>query len=135
RPLHSPPGCVQCPAASPPPPAPSPRAGTQGHIALHPLADRGQGLPDSNRPAILRLVAHLPPARVVAVLLPPPGVPPRGLDVPVGHRADPHVGPGRGYPQRLYPPQLLPVSDGLAIRPYIAKALARSLPRNSRPLV
>jgi hypothetical protein len=66
-------------------------------VAIDLSSQSRQAAGELDRALVLVLVAHLPPVGVVAVLEPPARVAPRGLDVPVGARADPDVLPGRGY--------------------------------------
>src|SRR3954471_15553397 len=79
---------------------------------------------------VLGLIAHLPPARVIAVLLAAASVPTGRLQVPVRRSADPHVGPGRRDRQRLDSLDLL-AWQGLAVCVGVLKALAASAPGES----
>ena len=62
---------------------------------------RGQRLAEVEHAFVLRAVAHLAPARMVAVLLAAPVVAAGRLDVAVGVGADPDIGPGRRDRQRF----------------------------------
>ena len=81
---------------------------------------RARGSPAARAPkaimrVVLGLVAHLAPARVVAVLLAPARVAAGGLDVAVGVRADPDVGPGRRDRQLADPLQGRGIAHRLAV--------------------
>ena len=65
---------------------------------------------------VFRLVAHLAPARMIAVLLAPARVAAGGLQVAVRVGADPHLGPGRRDRQRADAPQRLGIADRRAVR-------------------
>ncbi len=96
-------------------------------VAVSALADAGQRLPEGEHPLVLRLVAHLAPARVVAVLLAPLGVTPGRLEVAQRIGADPDVGVGRRDAERLDPRQLPRVADRPAVEADVTEALARAL--------
>ena len=64
---------------------------------------------ERDQPVVLRLVAHLAPPRVVAVLLAAARVAPGRLDVAVRRRADPDVGPRRRDRERVDSRSLGPV--------------------------
>src|SRR5437870_5226989 len=70
-----------------------PRQVAGAQVALDPLADVGEDLAELEHAAELRLVPGRPVERVVAILLAPPRVPRRRLDVADGIGADPDVGP------------------------------------------
>ncbi len=80
-------------------------------VPLDPLADRGKDLAELEDPAELRAVAGLAVRRMVAVLLPAPGITGRGLDVPGGIGTDPDVGPGRRNGQAEDAPSLGRIGD------------------------
>ena len=85
-------------------------------VAFGGAADLRQRPAEGERPAVFRLVPDAPPSRVVTVLLPPPVVAARRLDVAVGSRADPDLGPGGRDRQRLDPRQGLGVADRMTLR-------------------
>ena len=60
---------------------------------------RGSDSSEEQHAAVLRLVAHFPPTRMIAVLLPAPGVTAGGLDMSIGQGAYPDICPGRWYRQ------------------------------------
>jgi hypothetical protein len=78
-------------------------------------ADGGEGLAEVDHPLVLHLVAHGAPFRMVAVLLASARVASGGLQVAVGLRADPDVGPGRRNDERLDPFQGGLVLDHFAL--------------------
>src|SRR5207248_511068 len=59
-----------------------------------------QRLGERNQTSVLHLVAHLAPARVIAVLLAAAGVPSDGLKMTARIGTDPDVGPGRRNHER-----------------------------------
>jgi hypothetical protein len=92
-------------------------------------ADRGQRLAEVDHALVFRLVAHAAPFRMVAVLLASARVAARGLQVAVGLRADPDIGPGRGNHERLDALERGFVRDRLALGREVAEAiLARFAP-------
>src|SRR5262249_20411720 len=66
-------------------------------------------------PAVFRLVAHLAPAPVVAVLLALARVAAGRLKVAVVGAANPHVAPGRRDGERADAAQRAPVAHGIAV--------------------
>ena len=62
----------------------APRQAGELQVAFGGAADLRERPAEGERPAVFRLVPHAPPSRVVTVLLPPPVVAARRLDVPVG---------------------------------------------------
>lgn len=64
-------------------------------IARDAPANARQGAGESGEPRIFRLVAHLAPARVIAILLASSRVAAGRLDMALRARADPHLLPGR----------------------------------------
>ncbi len=77
-----------------------------GEVALHRSAQAGEVQPELAQVVELGRLAFVAERVVVAVLLAAPGVAPGGLQVPVGLRRDPHVGPRRRDHQRLDPRHL-----------------------------
>ena len=63
-------------------------------VAFHAGANSGQHLREIGHAIEFRFVPHLPPARMVAVLLAFPGITADSLKVPFLDRTDPDVGPG-----------------------------------------
>jgi hypothetical protein len=79
-------------------------------------ADGGQGVAKAEHALVLDVVAHLAPARMVAVLLAAPRIAARRLHVAVRARTDPHIGPGGRNGQCLDARQDVVVAHGLAVR-------------------
>ena len=75
---------------------------------------------------ILGAVADLAKARMIAILLAAPGVASGGLNVAVGERADPDVGPDRRNGERLDAAQAVLVGQSRAVRPRVREARAGS---------
>ena len=92
---------------------------------------RGSAAAEREQAMVLGLIAHLPPARVVAVLLSTPRVPAGRLQVSVRRSADPHVGPRRRDRQRLDSLHLL-ARRGAAVCIDVLKPPAASAPGESR---
>ncbi len=97
-------------------------------VAIGPPPDPRQRPRELDQAPVLRLVAHLAPARVVAVLLAPARVAAGGLDVPAPDRADPDVGPCRRNGQGLEPRDALGIGDALLIGPEVGEPLAGAAP-------
>src|SRR6185295_16025770 len=87
------------------------------------LADPRQGLGERDQTAVLDLVPHLAPFRVIAVLLAPAGVASRRLQMPTRVRANPDILPRRRNRQRSNPLQLGRIGDRSPVRPDIAHLL------------
>ena len=90
------------------------------------LADARQRLRERDQPAVLRLVAHLAPARVIAVLLAPARVAAGGLEMParIGQiQTSVHAG---GIDQRLDALQLGAVGDRAPFGLHVAHARGRA---------
>jgi len=83
----------------------------------------------------LRLVAHLAPAFVIAVLFAPASIARRSLNVAVGNRTDPHVFIRGRNRQRFDAPKLALVFDGPAVRIEIREVTAMRLACNTGPRV
>ena len=83
-------------------------------IALHLGADTREGHPEHAEPAELGVIPGLPEPRMVPVLLAAAVVSPGGLQVTLGVRADPYVGPRGRNDQCLDPTALPGISYGLA---------------------
>src|SRR5207247_631470 len=105
----------------------APREIPRAQIALHALADLGEGLAELEHAAEFRLVARLAVQGMVAVLLAAARIARSRLDVPFGVRAYPDVGPGRGNRERVDPLALGLARDALALRPVVSPALSRTL--------
>src|SRR6202008_660505 len=103
-----------------------PRQPAQRHV----LADLGpnprQRIGEGYNMLILGAVAHLAEARVIAILLAPPGVTSGRLDMSVSERTDPDIGPGRRDRQRLDATHDARIADSGAVRTEKDEALAGS---------
>src|SRR5687767_1054706 len=72
------------------------RQARQREVTRHAPPDPRQRASEPEHALVLRLVAHLSPALVVAILPAAPGVAPDDLEVAVWVGTDPDVGPGGG---------------------------------------
>ena len=113
-------------------PFPTERAAT--HVAVDAPPDTRQRPGERREPVVLGLIAHLPPSRVVAVLLAPPGVSAGRLDVAVRRPADPDIRPRRDG-ERLDPRPLAAVGDRPAGRIQVLEAAAPPAPGDPRLVV
>jgi hypothetical protein len=102
----------------------SARQAAQCHVVGEPGADRRQCAREFEHVLVLRAFAHFAELRVILVLLAPPGVAPRRLDVPVGLGADPHVGPGGRDGELADALQRGIVAHRFATRLHVAEAFA-----------
>lgn len=80
-----------------------------------------QGFGEGQLPFELVDAAPVLPVVVVTVLLAPPGIATRRLDMPVGPRADPHVGPGRGDGQGPDAREDLAIADRAVVEVAVAE--------------
>src|SRR5712671_6889389 len=80
------------------------REAKHGHVLPHFRAYGWKSLGECHHMLVFGAFPHFSKARVVAVLLSSPSVPAGSLDVPVCEGANPHVGPGRRYGERLDAP-------------------------------
>ena len=96
---------------------------------------RGSASPNSIMPVVLRRVAGLAPARVIAVLLAAAGIAARRLDVAVGARADPHVGPGGRDCEAADPLERGGVGDPGSVGRHVAEPLAPAPAADPRIIV
>ena len=85
---------------------------------------------ERRHPTELRLVALCAPRRMVAGLLPPPGIPAGGLQVALCVAADPHVVPGRWDGERPDPGNRRRVADRRAPRVHVVEAPSRTATRD-----
>src|SRR5262249_54129831 len=99
------------------------------------MADTGQGLGEGDHALVLRFVADRAPAGVVEVLLAAAGVAAGGLQMAVGPRADPDLGPGGRDRQRLDAAERFGVVDVLALGPAVAETAAGANPANPGAVV
>src|SRR5262249_6693608 len=109
------------------------RQAGQGQVLLDPPAEARQGPGEGDHAVVLRLVADLAPARVVAVLLAAAVVAPGRLEVAVGDGADPHVGPGRRDDQGADALQRFGVADRFTVGADVAEAPAGADSADARP--
>src|ERR1700704_5285660 len=105
----------------------APREIARAQVALHALADLGEGFAELEHAPELRLVARLAVQGMVAVLLAAARVARSRLDVPFGVRADPDVGPGGRNREGVDPLALGFACDALAVRRVVNPALSRTL--------
>src|ERR671919_2414942 len=91
------------------------------------LADERQRLAKRQHPAILCLVAHVAPTWVVPILLASLGIVPCSLQMPLGHGADPDLGPGGRDAQGLDPSERLWITGRSAMHIEVGKALPGAL--------
>src|SRR5437764_11922213 len=99
----------------------------QSQLLCDTFADFGQCFTKGNHATILRLVAHLAPARMVAVLLTPFRVTPCRLNVSIWPGAYPYIGPGRWYAERAKTFQFFLVVYWFSIKANITKVFTSSL--------
>src|SRR5579859_2111714 len=99
----------------------------QRKVARNSLADSWKRLTKGDHAIILGLVAHLSPARMIAVLFAPFGIPPGCLKVSFRRRAYPHIFPCRRYADFLNAFQLSRVMNRLAIQSHIAEVFPHAL--------
>ena len=107
------------------------RQSSPAKVAIGPAADPGQCPGELDQTAVLRLVSHLAPARVVSVLLAAASVATDGLDVATLDRRDPDVGPCRWDGQRLEPSDPIWIDDAAAIGADVAEPAPRRSSANS----
>src|SRR6185503_21217947 len=84
--------------------------------------DARQGAREGAHPAVLGVVAHFAPARVIAVLLAAARIAAGRLEVAIAVRADPHLFPGRRNRERLDAREDLLVAHCAAARQAVAEA-------------
>src|SRR5207248_389795 len=92
----------------------------------------GKILGKSDDTVIFGFVAYLAPAWMIPVLLASLCVTPGCLNMSIGLRANPDVGPGRRNAERFDAFQFNGVANGFAIRTDIAKVFPCSLTLNTR---
>ena len=85
-----------------------------GHMAGNRLANARQVPAEGEEPVVFCLVANGLPVLMVAILLSASPVATGRLDVAVGGRTDPDVGPCRRNGEPAYPRQDRPVLDGIS---------------------
>src|SRR5258708_34312196 len=89
------------------------RQASKREIRLDAGADARQDAGEEQHAPVLRLVAHAAPARMIAVLLAAPRIAPDRLNMAVGIRADPNIGPGRRHRKR--PDALMHAADAYGL--------------------
>src|SRR5215468_3664587 len=97
------------------------RESTQRHMLAHLGSDGRKYLGKSDHMIVFGALAYLPEARVVAVLFSTFGVSAGCLNVTLGKRADPDIGPCRRNGERPDAPECLRLGERRAIRPCIGK--------------
>jgi hypothetical protein len=80
------------------------RQAATAQIRIYPLPDQRQCPAETEHVLELGFVTHLPPVRMVAVLLTPAGISSDGLEMAARVGADPHLCPGRRDGERLETP-------------------------------
>src|SRR5947209_7703092 len=90
-------------------------------------ADLGQRLTEGNHATIFRLVAHLAPAGMVAILLTSFRVTSSRLNVSIWPRAYPYMGPGRWNGERANTFQFFAVVYWFSIKADVAKIFTSAL--------
>ena len=98
------------------------RHARQREIAPRARADARQRRAERAQAAVLRLVAHLAPARVIAILLAAARVARRRLDVAVRRATDPHVAPRRRHDEAMDAAELLAIAHERAVGRAVAEA-------------
>ena len=106
--------------------------GWASHVLVDPVADAREGGGEGQKVVVLRLVADLAPATMVAVLLAPSSVTTDRLDVTVGERRDPHVSPGGRNHDVVDALQLVRVGDAAAVSRPVDEATPAADPANAR---
>jgi hypothetical protein len=109
-----------------------PRQPRPGQVALDRGTDARERPTEADEPAVLRVVAHHPPARVITVLLPPARVTAGGLNVATRIRADPDIGPRRRDGESLDPAPPIEVANGAAVGPDVDEVAPGPAPANTR---
>jgi hypothetical protein len=99
------------------------RQSVSPQVPRDPRSQSRQREAEPDHPVVLVAVADFGPARVVAVLLAAAGVAAGRLNVPVGVRANPDVGPGGRDHNAADPGERVAAADGLAARHEVAKSL------------
>src|ERR1051326_3611703 len=99
----------------------------QRQVPGNACADLGQCLTEGYHTTIFRLVAHLAPVRMVAILLATFCITSGRLNVPIWPGAYPHMGPGRWYTERANTFQFFAVVYWFSIKADITKVLTNPL--------
>jgi hypothetical protein len=113
----------------------APREALELQVLLDLLPDRRERLGEGGHAAVLRLVAHVAPPGVIAVLLPAARVAARRLQVSVGEGTNPDLGPGRRDRELANTLELTFVGDRLAVGHVVGEPVPVSLARNAGPRV
>ena len=108
------------------------RQALAAHVLGGPAADGRQRLREPDHAVVFRFVAHFPPLRVIAILLAPARVAPRGLQVPARIGTDPDAGPRRRDDQRGDPREVRPRADGASVRVRVSEAPAATVTADAR---
>ncbi len=93
-------------------------------ILVDGAAQLWQGVRELDQIAVFHLVAAGGPALVIAVLLAPANIAARHLDVAIGTRRDPDIGPGRRNDQRANAGKVFLVAQLLAGRGAVVEPFA-----------
>src|SRR5690606_9365726 len=106
-----------------------------GQVGVDAAAQPGQGGAEVGQARELVLASRLAPGGMVAVLLAPAQVTAGRLDVAVGARADPHLGPGRWQHQGPYALQHPWVAHRFAIGSDVAESAPATQPADAGAVV
>jgi hypothetical protein len=104
-------------------------------MLAHFLPDGGKRIREGNDMPVLRALPHFAEARMIAVLLAALRVPARGLDVAVGKRANPHVGPSRRDCQNPDPFQHVRLGELRAVGARVRESFSSFLPTYTGPSI
>src|SRR5215471_869850 len=83
---------------------------------------------------VFRAFSHLAEARVIAILLPPFCVAARGLNVAIGKRANPHIGPGGWDREHLDSLQHVRLGEPRPVGPCVGESRSCLLAANTGPV-
>src|SRR4029450_4022045 len=108
-----------------------PRQTAQSQIFLHSSANFRERFSEIDQSIVFVLVADFPPACVIPVLFPSPGIPSGRLDVSIRRRTNPDISPRWGYSEPLDAQQSLFVSNQLPLSIEIFEFLALLLTRKT----
>jgi len=112
-----------------------PAQSAQSQMLLHFSSDGRQAFREGQGAMILRALPDLAEPGVVPILLAASGIAPRRLDVPIGLRADPDLGPGGRHRQSFDPLQCGGVLDAFARIALVSEPLARPSAADARFLI
>src|SRR5262249_60703256 len=108
------------------------REAAEAHVVGQPWGDWLEKVGKCDGIFVFGAFAHLAEARVVAILLAAPGIAPGGLNMSVGKRADPDVGPCRWDGERLDPPENVSLGQPRAIGAGVGEGPSRLFAAGAR---